>query len=214
MEVNIGAEVETRDGLVAGEIERVVMEPSTNNLLSLVVRMGLRQARHIVVPIGEVERATKEKVHLRLTAEDLDAMPDFVESEYAPPPYQWVPPSIYPPAHVLVPVPGHVDLGQPTVEEPSRRPTLPAGLPHYAPAESIAISEGTEVYCTDGRIGTVDEVITDPRTNRVTSFVVRKGKWLPRDIVVDAAMVSRASEYRIDLACRKEEVNKLPAPRR
>lgn len=214
MEVNIGAKVVTRDGRVPGVVDRVVVEPETNELISVVVRGKLRALRDVVVPVGEIERATKENVYLRLTEDDLERMPDFIESEYAPPPYQSVPPSIYPPTHVLVPVPGRVDLGQPTVEEAPRRPTLPAGLPHYAPPESISISEGTDVYCVDGKIGTVDEVITDPRTNRVTSFVVRRGKLLPKDVVVPVSLVSGVHEYRITLACRKDELHTPPSPRR
>ncbi|MCL5960426.1 MAG: PRC-barrel domain-containing protein [Chloroflexi bacterium] len=214
MEVNIGARAVSKEGRDIGVVNQVVIEPVGNELVSVVVHATREPVRDMVVPIGEIERATKDNIYLKLTMPEVETLPDFVETDYAPPPRHWLLPPMYSRTHVLVPVSGPADLGQPTVEQPIHRHALGEPFVQYAAPQDITISEGTAVYCADGtRVGSVDEVITDQRTNRITSFVVRKGQWFPKDIVVPMSLVARTQEYRITLDCGKGELHNLPSPK-
>ncbi len=213
MEMDIGARVITVEGNKAGVVEKVVIDRNTNELVSIVVRLPFTAGRELAVPVEEIDRATWDKVYLKLTLAELENMPDFVESDYVPPPRHWGQSSVFPREHVLVPRPQHVDLGQPTVGENPHGAEAPVTSTRYPTSEAITITEGTEVFCQDGRVGTVDEIITDRHTNRVASFVVRKGTWLPKDVVVPSSLVSSYDKHRVILACRKDELNDLSSRR-
>lgn len=166
MDVDIGAHVNTRDRRHAGKVSRVVINPRTNEVIDLIVHRhkGVLDARDIVVPVDNVERATKGELQLRLLAAEMEKLPDFLETNYIPPPPEWFAPAPFPPGGILWPA-GYA------------APALIASEQENVPAGSVTLSEGTEVACPDGGIGVVDEVVSDPASQRVLGFIVRRG-WL------------------------------------
>ncbi len=204
MEVNVGAKVVTRDGKMAGEVDRVIMIPDKNQLISIVVHKGFFLTRDIVVHAQDIERADKHAVYLRITAKELDNMPDFVPENYTVPPRHWTPPSIYVPAHVLVPVPGYVDISK-TREELETK-AQEAQIGERIPRGAVELNEGTEVDCIDGRLGTIDEILIDSRSKQVTGIVVRMGTILTKDVVVPVRRIAEIRSDRVLLNCKKAQV--------
>ena len=81
MQFKEGAQVFTSDGEEAGKVDRVVLDPITNEITHLVVRKGFLFTEDKVVPIDLVQSATEERVELK-GVEDLDALPQFEETYY------------------------------------------------------------------------------------------------------------------------------------
>jgi len=70
---------------------------------------------------------------------------------------------------------------------------------------------GVRVRSSDGQdIGVVDRLIMDPAKNEVTSVVLRKGAWLPRDVEAPIGDLrpGQNSEYAITLTA--QEIQNLP----
>lgn len=76
-------------------------------------------------------------------------------------------------------------------------------------AEPLQLIAGSEVRCTDGRVGHVRGLIVDPRTRAVThlsvdaSSVIRNGRLVPVSTVQSGGAV-------IQLGCTREDYYKLP----
>ncbi|MBI2955637.1 MAG: PRC-barrel domain-containing protein [Chloroflexi bacterium] len=208
MEVNIGAEVITSDGQKAGHVDRVIVLPEQDRLISIVVHKGFFLPRDVVVPTALIAAADRKTVSLKVTARELEKMPEFIPENYTVPPTHWTPPSIYVPAHVLVPVPGYVDISgsreelQTKAQEAQRGERVPSG--------GVELSEGTEVDCRDGRVGTIQEVIFAPVSQEVTAIVVRAGMIRTNDFVVPANWIAEARNDRVLLNCTKTQLERLP----
>ncbi len=75
----------------------------------------------------------------------------------------------------------------------------------------MQFKQGTHVYTSDGQdAGTVDRVVLDPRSNKVTDIVVRKGWLFTDDKVVPIDLVDVASEERVTLHESKHDLQELP----
>ena len=74
------------------------------------------------------------------------------------------------------------------------------------------IRRGLPVYTADGdRVATVDHLLVDPETHRVTHLVIHRGRWFSQgeDYIVSIDHVTTASEYGIRLRLRRDEIDQL-----
>jgi sporulation protein YlmC with PRC-barrel domain len=69
---------------------------------------------------------------------------------------------------------------------------------------------GQKVIGSDGEVGRLDVVLVDPRSDRATGFVVRKGTLLVRDVIVPIELVRSVEQDRIILDASKAQVQRLP----
>ncbi len=75
----------------------------------------------------------------------------------------------------------------------------------------MELKEGTIVFTQSGEeVGKINRFVLDPTTNEVTHIVVQKGWLLPEDKVVPIAMVSTATEDRVVLNQKIEDLDQLP----
>ena len=81
MQFKEGADVYTSDGDKVGDIDRVVLDPTTKEITHLVVRQGFIFTEDKVVPMALVDSATEERLVLK-EVDDLDNLPDFEETFY------------------------------------------------------------------------------------------------------------------------------------
>jgi uncharacterized protein YrrD len=82
MKIKDGASVYTADGQGVGRIDRVVLDPRTNEITHLVVREGWLFTEDKVVPVSLVDDAKEARVLLRADVENLDELPMFEETYY------------------------------------------------------------------------------------------------------------------------------------
>lgn len=90
MRINLGTKVVTADGKDVGKIDQLVVDPRTDRMQEFVVRKGFFVQHDIIIPIGEVEDRVgnddDDTIHLRMSAADVEKLPEFVESAYMAPP--------------------------------------------------------------------------------------------------------------------------------
>ena len=82
MQFNQGASMITLDGKEAGHIDRVVIDPKTNEITHLVVRRGLLQRQNKVVPISVVTSGDDGQLRMHVRSDDLELLPDYEEEQY------------------------------------------------------------------------------------------------------------------------------------
>ena len=206
MRIDIGMKVWTVEGEEVGKVERVILHPETRVVDAVVVHRGLVLTRDVVVPFSLIQDAGKDGVRLRIGKVQLAELPDFVERHYVAPSEEAAITSAYAPGSILYPLAPRYDVpGIPTLHETVAEERI-------APPPDVDISAGTEVRTVDGPIGVVDEVRTDPISDRVTTIVVRKGPDLKKDVEIPIEFVDDLADDHIKLSLTTRQVEDLPQP--
>ncbi len=207
MKLRIGATVRTREGDEMGKVERVVLDPSTMEVETVVVHRGLILARDVAVPISLVQEADEAEVLLRIGRDQLDELPDFERRHR-----EMMPPEdvesyeVYAPGSILFPlVPPYGVPGEPGPYE------LPEPEIEAAPVE-WDIVEGMPVRTLDGTAGIIDEVRTDSLTDKVGSIVVKSLTDPKKQVEIPIEFVSDVGPDRIKLSLTSQQVEELPLP--
>lgn len=200
MNITIGSEVISSEGERVGKVGRVVFDPTTDDVDQIVVEW---RGTERLVPLNMIENAGTDSVRLRVTAEVVEQLPHFDPASFEAAPETC--PAVatygrekaYPPSTFLFP--GGQAAAAPPAEETHK-------------TEALAISEGTEVQALDGKIGVVDEVLTDQYQDKVTGFIVRKGTLLSRDVRVPIEWVDRIGSGCINLSVTKRQLEERLEP--
>ncbi len=70
---------------------------------------------------------------------------------------------------------------------------------------------GADVYCADGRCGTLAKVVIDPHTRRITHLIVEKGHLQKKDRVIPISAVQTVEEDgRVLLNVKSDELTQFP----
>src|SRR6185437_9063107 len=101
MELHLAAPVVSSDGADLGKIDKVVFDPQSGETRSIVVRKGMFLARDVSVPTEHIRVAAGTRVELDMNKEEVDALPDFFESDYMWPSQNWVAPYGWPVGGVM-----------------------------------------------------------------------------------------------------------------
>lgn len=208
MQFNIGAKVLTADGEQVGTVDRVVIEPDTQEVTHLVVQKGILFTEDKVIPMSLVSNATEEQVSLQKADDDLDEFPDFVESNFVP-----------------------ADRGPDSVSVTNNRANTfywypPVGgyggfaahaIPRYVvktehiPEGTVALDEGANVISSDGEhVGDVERVFTDSENDRATHLLISEGLFLKEKKLVPTRWIEHVFEHEIRLFVDSELVESLP----
>jgi osmotically-inducible protein OsmY/sporulation protein YlmC with PRC-barrel domain len=202
----IGAPVLTDDGEV-GRLKYVVVDPEAAVVTHLVVERGRLLRHEIVVPVGWVEYADAQGIRLHAKMDELEALPEFHEVQFWAPDPTARPVSGHPPADTRVWISPYGTVHTFHTTSVLHRVRLGIG------EEEVLVRRGLPVYTADGdRMGTVDHLLVDPETHRVTHVVMHRGRWFSQgeDYIVPIDHVSTASEYGIRLRLRRDELDQLP----
>ncbi|MCL5256645.1 MAG: PRC-barrel domain-containing protein [Chloroflexi bacterium] len=213
MDFAVGSEVECTDGQ-GGHLERIVMDPESERITHLVIRLGWFAPRDVVVPLDKVTKVDERTVYLSISKAELEGMPGFLEEHFVSPSRDWNPPPNYPRQTVLW-------LTTPVDFEGDEYNLFGTGFAEYqplfveetenVPAGSVVIAKGMAVEATDGEVGHVTEVVTAPNSINVQSLIVHSelGDHENRQIPVD--QLDRVEEDRLFLRITTENFTKLPA---
>jgi osmotically-inducible protein OsmY/sporulation protein YlmC with PRC-barrel domain len=201
----IGAPVLTDDGEV-GRLKYVVVDPQAEIVTDLVVERGRLLRHDFVVPVGWVEHADGHGIRLHAKKADLEELPEFREVEYWAPDPTARPVCGHPPADTRIRIGPYGPMQAPPSTWLLHRVRL--GIDE----DNILIRRGLPVYTADGdRVATVDHLLVDPETHRVTHLVIHRGRWFSKgeDYMVAIEHVTTASEYGIRLRLRRDEIGQL-----
>lgn len=207
-----GAMVSSADGQQVGQLDRVVVEPRTESVSHVIVQRGILFTDERVIPVNLIASADEDAVELRLKAEDLQDLPQFMETNYiqVPEEERRVPDAalaapFYPVAPMPTWRPGTAvadrDI-EPRIEEQER----------HIPDDSVVVNKGADVFAmNEEKVGDVEEVLTDPESHRITQLVISEGLLLKEQKRVPIEWVSEIQENEIRLAVGPKILEYLPA---
>jgi sporulation protein YlmC with PRC-barrel domain len=166
MRIDLNAKIRTKDGHDAGNIHRVLIDPTTERITGFVVSTRRLLGRDVIVSEEMFADASAdgETITLNLNKRELDTQPSFEEDDFVTPPASWSAPNLgytIPPETFLWPE----DSALPDVGEPSRP----------------SIKKGDTVKDRDGDpVGTVEDIRFDEKTGNVLSLTVKAHAGLER----------------------------------
>src|SRR5437762_488054 len=97
MRLDLHARVLTRDGEPAGNLDKAIVDPRTNEVTDFVVSTGGFFGKDVIVSHEDIHQASADGdlLRLRLDKADLERLPTYEPVEYGGPPAGWVPPAGY-----------------------------------------------------------------------------------------------------------------------
>ena len=192
--MNLGIDTVVRypTGEQAGHITRVVVDPEHRQVVDVVLTTTGLFSRDVVVPLRLLDEAPGGVTELAGGPDLVDGLPDFEVAAYTSPPEDWSGPAGYLPGTIFFPE--------------AYVPPAPTGPPvRQIPPGTLAIAEGTAVWCEDGRLGVVDEVVSGD-DGALVAFIVRPDDAGVPDLLVPIDLVLEATETRIRLNCALDDV--------
>jgi sporulation protein YlmC with PRC-barrel domain len=161
VDVNLGTPVYSQDDVHVGKVDRVVVPESGGSVQSLVVHKGHFFTHDVLVPLTYVHAVDDDGVHLSLTEDQLDRLPDFIEEEYAPSPLATAFPT-YSMGGVMFPLGVEPGVAPVIVDEVK---DLPPGAEDIARGYTVLDVQGTEV-------GTVRDVQVDAARAAIDALII------------------------------------------
>lgn len=207
MDYQLGAEVRRSDAGKVGEVQRIVVDPETQQVVSLVVMENRVDGHEVVVPIGLVNAADSGAVELAIDQARFEQLEAFRRTvNVAPPPdaVNVTSDEIKDP----VDVPDVLPVGAATgIESIAYTPVLDEAL-NVQPGDVVLDGE-TTVYATDGEAGRVFSVRVNDETERVESLLATHGLFPERQIVVPWQAVRSAETGSIVLSVPRSGLTSL-----
>jgi uncharacterized protein YrrD len=216
MQFKENAEVFTSTGEKVGRIDRVVIDPKSDELTHLVVKKGFLFTTDKVVPIEHVETTTEDRVELKAGPGDPDEFPDFEETHYikaqesetfakrelgGKKPLAW-----------YYPLPGgawwRTGMGvYPGYPPPPYIRETELNIPDG----TVPLEEGAKVVSKEGdHVGDVERVYAEDEEQRVTHLMISKGLVSKTRKLIPSMWVESVSEDNVRLSISKHFVEELP----
>jgi uncharacterized protein YrrD len=214
MELKEGADVFTSNGEQVGKINRLVLDPGTNEVTHMVVEKGWLLPADKVVPITMINSATEDRVVLNEDSGNFEQLPAFEETHYVElteadaippgnlryqyaPAYYWYPPSGY----IGYPAFGAEYYGWP-----------PVATTRNIPADTVPLKEGADVISSDDEhVGDVERVFIETQSHKATHFLISAGLLFKEHKLIPAHWVRSVEEDKVHLAVPSRLLERLPA---
>jgi uncharacterized protein YrrD len=216
MQFKKNAEVLTSNDEKVGRIDRVVLDPKSNEMTHVVVQKGFLFVKDKVVPLDCVESATEERVELKEGCDDPNEFPDFEETHYIPveetggsearghdglDKLAW-----------YYPVPGGAWWRQRSLANPGiSKPPYVRKTEVNIPEGTVALEEGAKVVSSEGEhVGNIERVYADEEEQRVTHLLISKGLISKSRKLIPSMWVDSVREDEVRLSIGERFVEKLP----
>jgi sporulation protein YlmC with PRC-barrel domain len=235
MRVDLDAQVRTSDGSDGGTVQRVIVDPSTNQVQAFVVRTPGLAGHEVLLPEAEVEGASDDgnTLRARLTRDQIAALEPFLPDEFMAPPAGWTAPPAF-------------DLPEDAYVWPASyagtTPTMAATSEHEDVAEAgpatlagalasgehqagqgeglVDVPKGTPVYDRAGEnVGVVDDVRFAEDTGQLMGLVLRAGGTLQTffgggaTVELGSSAIDRIGGDGVYLRVTRDEVRRQAAGR-
>jgi uncharacterized protein YrrD len=208
-----GAEVYTSTGNKVGNIDRVVMNPVTDEVTHLVVRKGFLFPDDRVISTDLIDSATEDRVALQ-DVEDIEELPAFEQIHYIRADQvqsnTTLPPTGYVPPYYWYPNPGMTWWGS------MRYPVYPA--PPYVtrierniPGGTVPLREGAKVITSDDEVvGDIESIFVDPTQDRATHIEISQGLFFKERKVVPTSWITNVLEDEVHMGVSSGLIESLP----
>ena len=203
------AAVLTADGQQVGHLTRVVLNPDTQTLTDILVRVGgLFNHEEKVVPIEFIAETTDTRIVLHEDAGSLDTFPPF-EEKYLVDAYNYADQ----PPHEENGLPiifGHVDVGMRTISPASERQLVSQVTQNISPG-AVAMKKRARVVTADGKYaGNVERILADPSDDHLTHLLVSNGLFKKTVKLIPVQWVTMLGVDDVHLRVEKSELDELP----
>jgi len=200
MDFHIGATIMGREGETLGKLKHVIVDPKTNEVVEIVLGESGLLGRDVIVPVGAVNFADHDTLSVELDKDQADKLQAFAVTHYINPTGEI---SGYPTGALIAP--GMSPVGAASgLETIGMVPIVE--VTEQIPEGDVDLEPGTEVWATDGRIGSVRDVLVDDQTRRVRGFVVEKGFVFHTDVEIGMDQVATVGADRVTLKVSKAEL--------
>ncbi len=195
--LSINTQVMCADG-PRGRSTHIIINPVNFQVTHIVLEdKNLADNATRLVPVANVVSVTPEQIHLNCTRADVAKMPPFMVSNF-----------------VQVTAPGQA--GQYGAAYSSQYVVSDTGYDEIEqqnlPAGTADLYSGMHVEASDGKIGTLGELVLDPQTGAITNLHLREGHlWGAKDITIPVADIDFIAGDTIYLKLDKAAVSALPA---
>ena len=215
MKARRGAEVFTQDEQKAAVLTRVVINPANYEVTHLILDKGDLLASDKVIPMGLVGPVAGRIIFLRLKADELENLNDFLDIHFHPaeridwckcPNEDGAPLALfwYPPRGTMWWVRGMY----PNFVIPPFVTKTGTNIPD----ETIPLEEGWRVFSIDGvHIGNIDELHTDFRESRATHLVISEGVFLEKRKMIPTLWIETVKKNEVRLSITSDFFNEVPA---
>jgi uncharacterized protein YrrD len=214
MKFNFGTDILNHKGEKVAELEQVVIDPSKDEVTSLIAKKGFLFTEDKVIPISLVMGSTDEYIKLYNFEGSFDDLDDYIEVHYVKADKGGkyglhkkdednLPPLIaYPPM-------GNMGVGfVPSIYYPEQ--TVPKKIKNTA-GNTVDISRNARVIGLSGdHIGDVEEVIVNPNSDRITHFVISKGLVFNEEKLIPSSWVRGFDSNQLKLVVNSKIVEQLP----
>lgn len=233
MQFRKNSTVYTADGKQVGVIDRVVIDPATQEVSHVIVRRGWLFTEDKVVPMAWVDEATVDQVRLRRDITNLDELPQFEETHYiaydaaeekAPPDStpatesatttEYVQPYYaYPPIGVAWPGFYSDPLGAYALGAyPAQG--YKVEVERNIPEGAVALREGAAVVDSRGeQVGKVARIVIDDKSQQTTHLLVSEGWLFPDQRLIPINWLKEVTDDEVRLQVSADFLKRLPERR-
>jgi len=211
MKFKQGASVYTDTGDNVGTVDRVVIDPRTNEVTYLVIRKGVVFTEDKVVPVSLIASAKDDGLVLRNNAGKLDDLPAFEETYYVP--VEEAEPAERAEARTETPsLYMYPPLGGPLNYTPAGyNPGLIAETTTNIPENDVAVKNGANIISQDGKhVGDVAEIMTEAKSDRATHLVISQGIFFKSHKLIPMDWVREVDENEVHVGVTAQTLKALP----
>jgi sporulation protein YlmC with PRC-barrel domain len=203
MEIPLNAHVLCTDGEY-GRSEYVLINPVIDQITNLVVKEDSFPNKETIVPVDLVAESSDDGIQLRCSKADLEKMDPFIKTtfieEKVPENFSRYGGGLYMMGSTYYMPFVTQDI---TMYEPVEKKQIPPG--------ELAVRRGTRVEATDGKVGTVDEFVVNPKNGHITDLVLREGHlWGKKDVIIPVSEIGETREDAVFLKLNKKQIEALP----
>ncbi|MCA1787358.1 MAG: PRC-barrel domain-containing protein [Desulfobacteraceae bacterium] len=207
------SDVLTHEKNLVGQIDRVVIDPATDEVSHLVVQKGFFFTEDKVVPITDIETNSGEAVILKKTAAP-DDYSEFDETQYVPNggvedfnrrqtdearKLLWY--------HSAVKAPNLKSAPYPS----DHKPLYHKKTHRHIPDDAVALEEGADVLDTDGKqLGTIEDIYAEEETFKITHVLVSTGMIKKDRKLVPVNWIKDIDEDAVQLHINSRVFENLP----
>jgi sporulation protein YlmC with PRC-barrel domain len=198
IELCLGAAVRTSDNHRLGTVDRIIIDRSSRRVSEIVVHDGRFDAADVIVPVERIVSVLPDAIDLNMTAHEIATLPAFSEEAFVPlesqdiaPLITWEGPPDYEPRPVMIPASA--------LYTPRVMPFAPQLVVERkgTPPNSADLVAGTQVFCRDGLLGTVRELLVESGSAVADAVVVESYGHPPTqwEIPVDELYVGEDGNF-------------------
>jgi uncharacterized protein YrrD len=182
-------------GKRCGESMSLIVNPVTDEVTDVAVRLDGGAERQVLVPVRHISRSSEDGIWLNLNCDEIESLPDFLRTDFI---------EVTSPREFV----GGPFLMWPYVTPESNE--IPVQI-EMIPAGELAIHTGAKVISLDGKVGKVDEFLVDPHSDRISHLVMREGHlWGKKDVLIPVACIDKMDEESVKVNLDKQQIEALP----